>query len=150
MRKVEVTQTIATTPGRIIQAFVDQNLLNGWWGVQRSLIELKSGGLYILGWDISDKGFGYLSTGTIKTYEPDGILEVDNYLYCNPQRPFFGPMTLTVKVRPQGNKTSEIYLCQDGYREGADWDWYHNVVVDAWPVVVNSLKDYLEMKFRKE
>ncbi len=144
MRKVEVTALISTSPDRIVSAFMQQEMLQGWWNVERSLIEARPGGLYVLGWDISDKGFGYLSTGTIKTYKPDTILEIDNYLYCNPQKPFFGPMTLTVRASSKGERKSEIYLCQDGYRDGADWDWYYNIVKQAWPVVIDNLKTYLE------
>jgi hypothetical protein len=33
---------------------------------------------------------------------------------------------------------------QQGYREGADWDWSYEAVRDAWPRVAKSAQIYLE------
>ena len=145
MRKVEVTIDIDTTPERLIQAFTDSNMLHDWWNVERTLIEKWSGGVYTLTWNITDNGFGYVSTGIIKHYEPSSILEIDHLVYLNPDRPLFGPMTLTIKAIEKEGKT-ELYLCQDGYQNGVDWNWYYDAVKQAWPIVVNTLKDYLEEK----
>ncbi len=145
MRKVEVTIDIDTTPESILHAFTDNGMLHDWWKVERTLIEKWSGGMYTLAWNISDKGFGYVSTGIIKHYEPGRLLEIDHLLYLNPHRPIFGQMTLTIKATKKGDK-AELFVCQDGYQNGADWDWYYEAVKQAWPMVLNTLKDYLEGK----
>jgi uncharacterized protein YndB with AHSA1/START domain len=145
MRKVEVTVDIDTTPERLIEAFINNSMLHDWWNVERALIEKRSGGIYALTWNITDKGFGYVSTGIIKHYEPASILEIDHLVYLNPDRPLFGPMTLTIKATEKVGKT-ELYLCQGGYQNGEDWDWYYDAVKQAWPIVVKTLKDYLEEK----
>ena len=36
-----------------------------------------------------------------------------------------------------------------GYQSGGDWDWYYEAVTAAWPVVVKTIKDYLEKRRRK-
>ena len=143
MRKVEVTTVIRTTPEKVISAFIKPAMLKGWWGVERTLIEAKPGGLYTLAWNINDKGFGFVSTGMIKTYHPDNKLVIDNFVYLNPGLDFLGPMTLTVEARAKAGQ-SEMYLCQDGYQQGVDWDWYYKAVTQAWPSVVQNLKGYLE------
>lgn len=145
MRKVEVTIDIEVTPEKVIEAFTDSVMLRDWWGVERSFIEKRKGGLYTLAWNITDKGFGFVSTGTIKNYQPDRILEVDNFVYLNPNRPILGPMRLTVRTTEKDGKT-QLYLCQDGYRDGTDWDWYYDAVKEAWPTVAKTLKDYLEKR----
>jgi uncharacterized protein YndB with AHSA1/START domain len=143
MRKVEVSSIIQTTPDRIISAFTEPEMLREWWAVERTLIDNKKGGLYTLAWNISDKGFGFISTGIIEEYNPANTLVIENFVYLNPDKPFFGPMKLTVKAEPKGNG-SVLYLCQDGYQSGAHWDWYYDVVKQAWPAVVLTLKEYLE------
>lgn len=143
MRKVEVIIDIEATPEKIISAFTDYDMLNDWWGVERNLIDKKAGGLYTLAWNISDKGFGYVSTGIIRDYQPGKILVIDNFVYLNPDRPFLGPMKLTIRVKGKGELT-ELYLCQDGYQSGPDWDRYYEAVKDAWPKALQGLKDYLE------
>ncbi len=143
MKKVEATINISTTPERIIQAFTNNEMLREWWSVERALIQKYPGGLYTLIWDITEKGFGFIATGIVKNYEPNSILVVANYLYLNPEREILGPMTLTIMAKEK-NDGAELYLCQDGYQSGADWDWYYEAVQHAWPVVLQSLKKYLE------
>lgn len=142
MRKVEVITDIQSTPGKIISAFTEPDRLKDWWGVERTLIEKKVGGLYTLAWNISDDAIGFVSTGIISEYHPQNSLVIEKFVYLNPNKPFLGPMTLTIKVTEKDN-ASELYLCQDGYQHGADWDWYYEAVKQAWPVVVKTLKNYL-------
>lgn len=143
MQKVEVTTQIKTTPATVISAFTNVEMLKEWWGVERALIEIKEGGIYTLAWNISSSGFGYVSTGRINTHHPKKLLVIDNFVYLNPDKPFLGPMTLTVKVKKKGEMT-ELYLCQDGYQRGPDWSWYYEAVKEAWPAVIQQLKNYLE------
>ena len=143
MRKVEVTIQINVPPSRVIQAFTDFEMLRGWWSVERALVEKRVGGLYTLAWGISEKGFNYVTSGTIHRYDPNAALEIHNLVYLNPERPIFGPLVLTVSAAPKQSGT-ELYLCQDGYQDGADWDWYYEAVKAAWPNVLKMLKDYLE------
>jgi len=144
MRKVEAKIDVKAKPEKIIQAFTDSKMLSDWWGVERNLIELKPGGLYSLAWKITENGFGYISTGIIKEYQFDKKLVVENFAYFNPEKPILGPMSLTVEANAKGNLT-EMYICQNGYQDGPDWDWYYEAVVDAWPKVVEIIKDYLEV-----
>jgi hypothetical protein len=92
-------------------------MLKDWWGVERTLIEKKVGGIYTLAWNISDKSIGFVSTGIIREYKTKNTLVVDNFVYLNPDKPFLGPMTLTIRAKEKSN-ISEIYLCHDGYLTG--------------------------------
>ncbi len=47
MKAVESNMEIRAEPDAVIRAFTDPNLLRSWWAVERTLIELKAGGLYI-------------------------------------------------------------------------------------------------------
>lgn len=118
-------------------------MLHAWWDVERTLIDKRVGGLYTLAWKISDSGFGFISSGIIKNYEPESILEIDNFIYLNPDISILGPMKLSLCAKQKGIGT-EFYLCQDGYQEGGDWDWYYEAVYQAWPIVAEKLRRYLE------
>jgi uncharacterized protein YndB with AHSA1/START domain len=144
MRKVEVNIDINTQPEKIIQAFTDPEMLRGWWGVERALIDKRTGGIYSVAWQITDKGFGYISTGIIKEYQLNSILEIENFAHFNPDKPILGPMTLMIKVLEKSPGVTALYLCQDGYQTGDEWDWYYESVQDAWPKVAKTLKEYLE------
>ncbi|WP_258103239.1 SRPBCC domain-containing protein [Marinoscillum sp. MHG1-6] len=142
-KKVEVNIEIDTTPERVIEAFMDAQMLKEWWEVEKCLIQKKVGGIYTLAWNITESGMAFVSTGIIKNYDPAGELTITDFVYLNPDKPFLGPMSLWVKAIPN-DSSSDVYLCQDGYQEGDDWDWYYQAVKEAWPKVMVSFKEYLE------
>jgi hypothetical protein len=150
MRKVEANIVISVSPREAILAFTDAELLKGWWGVERSLIELKKGGVYTLGWGISEQGMKYVSSGIIKDFDPSGLLHIEKYIYLNPARSFLGPLELKVRAVEAG-KGCKVFLSQGPYPEngGTDWDWFYEVVADAWPKVLMVLKKFLEEKFSR-
>jgi uncharacterized protein YndB with AHSA1/START domain len=145
MRSVRCNIEIAASPDKIIGAFTVAEKLKGWWGVERSLIELKPGGIYTLAWGISESGISYISTGVIRQYEPAGFLHIGDYMYLNPGRPFMGPLELMIEASPAANG-SLLKLEQGPYPEGfgEHWDWYYEVVKEAWPKVLQTLKQFLE------
>jgi hypothetical protein len=143
MKKVEASIEVEVSPRLALDAFILQEHLKGWWGVGRSCIELKRGGLYSLAWQISDAGIKYISTGIVKDYQPEKKFLIEKLVYFNPERPILGPLELSFSTQLIGTKT-EISVCQSGYQEGEHWQWYYESVVQAWPEVLKSLKTYLE------
>ena len=143
VKKVEVNIQISTTPENVIKAFTDPAMLKDWWGVEKILIQKKDGGLYTIAWNVGEGGIGFVSSGVINKYDPNSELEIINMVYLNPQKPFLGPMSLTVRAN-ESNGLTNVYLCQDGYQEGDDWDWYYQAVKEAWPKVMQEFKKYLE------
>ena len=144
MRTVQADIELATAPGQAIQAFLDVQALQAWWGVERALVQPCEGGLYALTWKISEAGFGFVTTGIIAHLDPAARLRIDNYTYFNPTRDILGPMSLDVEVWRATNGHTTLRVTQDGYQDGADWDWYYASVVEAWPIVLESIKAYVE------
>lgn len=128
---------------KVIEAFTEPAMLKNWWGVERCFIEKRSGGIYTLLWDISAKGFGYVSTGIVKSYSPGSTLEIEKFIYMNPDKSILGPMELLIKAEENDGDT-ELYLCQSGYQKGGDWHWYYEAVKEAWPLTLKKLKGFLE------
>lgn len=143
MRFVESSVVIAKPPELVLNAFTDINHLKNWWGVERSFIELKRGGLYSLVWKITGDAMGFVTTGIVSEYLPACQLKIESLVYFNPQRPILGPMELIVLTTPEEIGTT-LTIVQIGYKNGPDWDWYYKVVEEAWPKVVLKIKDYLE------
>lgn len=142
-RSVRATTSIDALPRTVFEAFLVQDHLHGWWGVERSLVQARSGGLYVLTWGVSKAGFQYISSGIIDVFEPGSRLSIQDYVYYNPERPLLGPMTLDISVQSQGTSTI-LEVTQNGYGDGPDWDWYYEAVQEAWPVALGRLKEYLE------
>jgi uncharacterized protein YndB with AHSA1/START domain len=145
MRQVIHSIEIAVPPSQAIQAFLDPAQLRGWWGVERCLIEPRKGGLFTLAWAIFENGIKYISTGVFKTCQPGKRLFIEKYAYLNPERTFLGPQELEVTAsRTAGGCL--LTVRQGPYPEnaGADWDWFYEAVVEAWQVVLKTLRDFLE------
>lgn len=143
MRKVETQIQIKISPSEVLKAFYDPEMLSDWWGVERHLIDLNPGGVYTLAWQITDNGFGYVSSGVVASYVPEEELIVRDMVYLNPERPILGPMSMKVKVSREGGGTF-LHITQDGYQSGEHWDWYYEAVKEAWPQAARNLKSYLE------
>lgn len=142
-RIVEATIVIKNEAEKVISAFTEFEMLKDWWKVERSLVEKRQGGTYILLWGIKENGIEYVSSGIIDEYNPKAILKVNNFAYICPNRPVLGNMTLEISVKERNDK-SKVHLKQIGYQDGKHWDWYYNAVSKVWPEMLNVLKKYLE------
>lgn len=151
MKVVDCRIEINASHEKIIQAFTNEQMLKSWWGVEKSFIELKPGGIYTLAWFVSENGVRYISTGVIKEYIPGKKLHAGDYMYLSTERPFLGPLNLIVEVSATANG-SVLHLQQGPYPEnkGEDWDWYYEIVKDTWPKVMLTLKQYLETDYKKK
>lgn len=143
MRKVEVKIAVKAEPVEVIDAFMDLEKLKEWWGVERALIKTHVGHPYVLTWLIGQEGFGYVTSGIVELYDRNAEIKIRDMVYLNPQRSILGPMSLTVRAEKNYSAT-QVYLCQDGYQSGEDWNWYYAAVKEAWPETMQKLKNYLE------
>ncbi|HET7873131.1 MAG TPA: SRPBCC domain-containing protein [Terriglobales bacterium] len=143
MKAVETTVHVAASPEAALQAFLQLEAMQKWWGVERGLVEPREGGVWALAWERSEHGFKYVITGRISSLQPGRQVVITEMLYFNPERPVLGPMSLTITAtRASGG--CDLTIRQDGYRDGPDWDWYYKVVSWAWPEVAKDIKSYLE------
>ena len=143
MRTVDASVIINVPPALVLNAFLEQQHLNGWWGVARSLVEPTPGGLYLLAWKGSGDGFSNINTGIIKSYEPGLYLHIEKFSCFHTGRPIMGPTELLLECSPQ-NSATYLHLRQSGYPPGGDWDWYYNSGAENWPKALQLLKPYLE------
>ncbi|HAV24489.1 MAG TPA: hypothetical protein DCX46_13580 [Bacteroidetes bacterium] len=142
-RSVSSSIEVSAHPFRALHAFVDLDMMRSWWRVERGLVQPRAGGVWALAWERTDAGFRYFESGIVKVYTPGAELVVDNVVYFNPEHPVFGPMRLRVLVRASDGG-SVIHVTQDGYGDGAEWDWYYEAVRQAWPATLGLLKQWLE------
>lgn len=143
MKKVDTTIEIRKPASVVFDAFTEPAMLKKWWGVEKCLIEKKQGGLYSLAWEISDKGFHYISTGVITVFIPPKELLIDHFVYFNPEKNILGPTYLGIRLN-ENNGVTTLHLTQGNYQSGGDWDWFYNSVKDSWPKVMEMLKKFLE------
>lgn len=143
IRNVQVECLVQTPPPQVIAAFLEREALQAWWHVERAFVEPHVGGVYALAWGITDRGFGYVTTAIVSALDPAGLLRLDHYTYFHPDRAILGPMVLTIEATPHDEGGSRMRVTQEGYQDGADWDWYYEAVREAWPRVGQDIVRYL-------
>ena len=143
MRIVEASIDLELPPQQVLEVFIQHEHLKAWWGIHRSLIELRPGGCYSLSWQNHDC-IEYVSTGIIAEYLPACQLKIKNLVYINPQRAILGPMELMILTTPNDDHTTQLTVIQSGYQRGPDWDWLYESVEKAWPEVLLQIKKYLQ------
>ncbi|MGE5106871.1 MAG: SRPBCC family protein [Sphingobacteriales bacterium] len=144
MRSVQAQIEIKASPLRIIQAFLDAEDLRRWWGVARSLVQQKPGGLWVMAWEVTTSGMKYVTSGVIETIHADGYLKITHLVYLHPQKHILGPMEMEITVQAISEKSSIIRVEQSGYLHGGDWDWYYESSNEGFAYTLNLLKEYLE------
>lgn len=145
MRSVSASVLVGADPATVLAELVDVDGMRRWWGVDRGLIDARKGGVWALAWDVSRNGFRYAMSGTIARYDLGHELRIAQLLYFNAERAILGPMELAFVVRPDSSGAL-LTVRQDGYREGGDWDWYHDEVSEAWPVTLSLLQEYVQQR----
>lgn len=103
-RGFEAQIALHVTPRRALSAFLNHVDLRGWWGVERSLVQPQVGGLYALAWGVTGQGFRYATTGIVREYEQDRVLDITHYTYFGSQRLILGPMQLTVSAEGRAER----------------------------------------------
>ena len=146
MRGVSNSVDLPADPEFAIDLFLEPRHLRAWWGVERCPVEPQGGGVYTLAWQVTPKGCGYVTSGVIREVG-SGILRVGSVVYLSPTRPVLGPMSIDVTARATARGCC-LTVVQDGSREGPDWDWYHDAVRTAWPLVLATLTEYVESETR--
>ena len=140
-RTVETTVDVAAAPARVIQAFLQDEDLKGWWRVTRSLVEPQSGGVWSVSWDAYGEQRTHHSwVGVIRELE-EGRLVIAPLVQNEPDRPLFGPLVLEIVAEP-GADGSRLTVSHHGYQHGEHWDWLHDAVVRGWRGVLAEMKDW--------
>lgn len=141
MKSVKESISLPVDPNKALNMFLDLKEMRSWWGVERGFIDPKPGGCWTVAWEISEKGFGYVSTGVIKEIQLGKNIVIENLVYLNPAKSILGPMTLDIKVE-EAKENTILTVEQSGYGEGDDWFWYYNAVVEGWPHALKLLRNH--------
>lgn len=136
---------IKANPELILEALLEKKHLTEWWGVDKSFIEKKDGGLYALAWMASKDGYKYVSTGQIKFYSKKSHLHLEKMLYLNYEKPILGPFNIKYDIQ-KFNEYSILSVKQDGFKKESDYQWLYEVSKEGWAQALVLLKTYIEKK----
>ena len=142
-RSINSSIRINSSAELILQAFIDPVQLKQWWGVQKSYIQPKAGGTYVLIWLHSDEGIKFIQTSKIGLINKRSQLQLEDVLFINSEKGIFGPYSIKIEVQSLSNH-SIVTITQNGFEKRMDDDWYFELMSKSWPEVLLFLKQHLE------
>src|SRR5262245_11802135 len=144
-RVAEACTTISAPPPRVLEQFLSVPAMCEWWGAARGLVDPQPGGAWAMAWEASPDGYRHISTGIVAAFHPGERLVLDRFLYFHPGRPVLGPMRIEIFAEWLEMGTL-LRVRQEGFGEGADWDWYYAAVMKGWPAALEAAKRSLEAR----
>jgi uncharacterized protein YndB with AHSA1/START domain len=145
-RSVETTRIISASPEEVLDAFIDDTGLKGWWKVSRSLVERKQGGVWSITWDDwGEEKTQHAWIGVIEELTPNRLL-IGNLVMMEPDMPLFGPMQLEISVEPAAGGTS-VTVSHRGYRYGDHWDTMFELVINGWDHVLGDMETWARQEY---
>ena len=144
-RSVDTTANISASPAKVLQAFLNDDDLEAWWKVSRSLVEEKVGGVWSITWDDwGPEKTHHAWVGVIDTITPQRLV-VGHLVMIEPDMPLLGPMQLEITVKP-AEGGSAVTVSHRGYRYGDHWESIYDSVVQGWDQVLGDMQEW----FREE
>ncbi len=147
-RSVETTTTISASPEKVLHAFLDDEDLQAWWNVSRSLVEKEAGGIWSLTWDDwGPEETQHAWIGVIEEITPHALV-VGHMVMIEPDMPLLGPMQLEITVRP-AESGSSVTVSHRGYRYGDHWDSIYDAVVQGWDHVLGDMQEWFQEEYSR-
>ena len=145
-RSVEATMNISTSPGKVLEAFLDEGALKAWWKVSRTLVEQKEGGVWFITWDNwGEEKTQHAWTGVIEELTADRLV-IRKLVMMEPDMPLLGPMQLEITVKPAEGGTL-LRLSHRGYGYGDHWDSIYDAVVQGWEHVLGDMEAWAREEY---
>jgi uncharacterized protein YndB with AHSA1/START domain len=154
MREVVYTVVIKAPPAAVLDAFFDAASLAAWWGVTRAICVPRALGAYAVEWAPAsrrEESPGRLDGtlhGTVMEFKPGEEFFVADLYWHPSDDDHIGPMALEATCRSDGAVT-HLHLRQSGHDTNSPrWSRYYDAMTARWEPALQSLKQYLEDRWR--
>ena len=132
---VETVFALLHTPSAIRQ----------WWGAARAVVLAEAGGTWAAAWGDDEDDPDYVTTATIRVFEPPRRMVLTDFRYYAREEPlpFEADFVLEFLVRshPQG---ATLRVRQDGFPTGPEADEYYAACQTGWRDTFAGIRRYLE------
>jgi uncharacterized protein YndB with AHSA1/START domain len=132
-------------PAIVFRALITPSQIRGWWSVRRAIVIPKTGGIWAATWGDNEDSPDYVSSATIKVFEPNRNLVLGDYQYISPDGglPFEANFETTFEVRPKKEGT-ELTVTQTGFPVDPIADEYYAACETGWSQSLDALERFLD------
>lgn len=143
-RSHQISRQFDHPPSEVFAALITPSQLRGWWSVSRAIVIPQAGGIWCATWGDDEDTPDYISSATIKVFEPDRKLVLSDYQYVSPEGglPFEADFKTTFEIQSH-NDGSEMTITQTGFPADPSADDYYAGCETGWKQSLDALEQFL-------
>ena len=150
MRNHDRSIEINATPERIFAALVTPSDIRKWWNAARAIVLAMQGGLWVAAWGEEEDWPDYITSASIRLYEPPRHISLSRYnYYAKSGRLPFEADFMTDFIVDASSRGGIVRVVQDGFPDGKEADEFYAGCGRGWNETLANIKKYLEDEGRE-
>lgn len=143
-RKHTHLMELPVSPNRVFELLITPSAICQWWNADRAIVMAIENGVWAAAWGQEEDNPDYISSSTIKTFDPPRRLVLDDCKYYARagQPPFEANMTIefVIEESPHG---AVLRVIQDGFPVDPVADEFYVACEIGWKNTFNNIRQYL-------
>jgi uncharacterized protein YndB with AHSA1/START domain len=143
-RKHVHEETFAASPEKLFGLLHTPSAIREWWGAARALVMPQEGGFLAAAWGTNEDDPDYVSSATLRVFDPPRRLVFSDYRYHakTGPLPFVADFTteFTVAPVPEG---ARLRVVQEGFPAGKEADDFYAACEKGWRDTFAGIRRYL-------
>lgn len=132
-------------PDRVFALLHTPSAIREWWGASRAIVQPETGGVWAATWGEAEDDPEYVTSATLKVFEPPRRLVFADYRYTarSGPLPFEADFEteFTVEPHPEG---AELRVSQAGFPCTPEGDEFYAACEKGWRETFAGIRRYLE------
>lgn len=144
-RSIVHEELFASSPEELFALLHTPSAIRSWWGAARALVMPVEGGLWSAAWGESEDDPDYLTSATLRVFDPPRRLVMTDYRYHakSGPLPFEAKFETEFLVMPDGDGAS-LRVTQNGFPAGPEADEFHAGCQVGWRETFAGIRRFLE------
>jgi uncharacterized protein YndB with AHSA1/START domain len=143
-RKHEHEEVFSVSPERLFALLHTPSAIRGWWGAARAIVLAETGGVWAAAWGADEDDPDYITTATIREFDPPRKMVLADYRYKarTGPLPFEADFVTEFLVLPH-EQGAILRVTQDGFPSGCKADAFYAACEQGWRDTLAGIRRYL-------
>lgn len=144
-RQILHEESFSVNASKLFDALLRPSAIQVWWQANRAMVLPEPGGLWAVAWGENEDDPDFITTATIREYEPGRRVVLSDYRYRakSGPLPFQADFVTSFTVEPSASG-SVLSVLQTGFPTGPEADEFHAGCLKGWKDTFANLRAYLE------
>jgi uncharacterized protein YndB with AHSA1/START domain len=141
---------LAVAPEGVFAILHTPSAIRNWWFANRAIVMAQEGGTWAAAWGENEDDPDYITTATIKVFDPPSRLVLSDFKYYSKEEPlpFDANFETEFTVIPAADG-SILQVSQDGFPEDAVADKFYAACEKGWRDTFESIRRYFDDALRR-